>query len=184
MLVLYTFFYGGAIIFKELLTNDRIREREVRLIDEKGTQIGIVSIFEASRMAEERNLDLVQMASNAKPVVCKLMDYGRYRYENLKKEKEAQKKQKVIEIKDIWLSQTIDIGDINTKSKATRKFLEQGNKVRVSIRMKGRQQAHPEVSMKVMEQFFEIVKDVAQIEKEATREGRNVAMILAPTKNN
>ena len=173
-----------AIIFKELLTNNKIKEREVRLIDEKGTQVGIVSIYEASRMAEERNLDLVQMSGSSKPVVCKLMDYGRYRYENLKKEKEALKKQKVIEVKDIWLSQTIDIGDLNTKAKATRKFLEQGNKVRVSIRMKGRQQAHPEVSMKVMEQFFESLKDIAVVEKNATREGRSIAMILAPIKNN
>jgi len=173
-----------AIIFKELLTNNKIKEREVRLIDEKGTQVGIVSIYEASRMAEERNLDLVQMSGSSKPVVCKLMDYGRYRYENLKKEKEALKKQKVIEVKDIWLSQTIDVGDLNTKAKATRKFLEQGNKVRVSIRMKGRQQAHPEVSMKVMEQFFESLKDIAAIEKNATREGRSIAMILAPIKNN
>jgi len=174
----------GAVIFKELITNNRIKEREVRLIDEQGVQVGIVSIYEANRLATERNLDLVQMAGNAKPAVCKLMDYGRYRYENLKKEKEALKKQKVIEVKDIWLSQTIDIGDLNTKSRATRKFLEQGNKVRVSIRMKGRQQAHPEVSMKVMEQFFETVKDIAAIEKPASREGRNIAMIIAPIKNN
>lgn len=176
------FFMEDAIIFKELLTNDRIRDREVRLIDEKGTQVGVISTYEANRIADERNLDLVQMTTGVSPPVCKLMDYGRYRFENLKKAKEAQKNQKVIEIKDVWLSQTIDIGDINTKSRNTRKFLEQGNKVRVSIRMKGRQQAHPEVSMQVMEQFFETVKDIALIEKAATREGRNIAMILAPIK--
>lgn len=182
MRLLTHFFMEGAIIFKELLINEKIREREVRLIDENGNQVGIVSIYEANRIADEKNLDLVQMTAGVTPPVCKLMDYGRYRFENIKKEKESQKNQKIIEIKDIWLSQTIDVGDLNTKCKSTRKFLEQGNKVRVSIRMKGRQQAHPEVSMKVMEQFFEMVKDLAIMEKEATREGRSIAMILAPIK--
>jgi len=170
------------IIFKELLINEKIRDREVRLIDENGVQLGVLNIYEANRIADERNLDLVKMASEAKPPVCKLMDYGRYRYENLKKEKEAKKNQKIVELKDIWLSQTIDIGDMNTKAKSARKFIEQGNKVRVSIRMKGRQQAHPEVSLDVMKEFFEMLKDIALTEKEPLKEGRSIIMILAPIK--
>ena len=170
------------IIFKELLINNQIRDREVRLIDEQGNQLGIISTYEANRIADERNLDLVKMASDAKPPVCKLMDYGRYRYEHIKKEKEAKKNQKVVELKDVWLSQTIDIGDMNTKAKSARKFLEQGNKVRISIKMKGRQQAHPEISVKVLLKFHEMLSDVALIEKEPLKEGRSIIMILTPVK--
>ena len=176
------FFMEDMIIFKELIINEKIREREVRLIDENGVQLGVLSTYEANRIADERNLDLVKMASTAKPPVCKLMDYGKYRFENLKKEKEAKKNQKTVDLKDVWLSQTIDIGDMNTKAKNARKFIEQGNKVRMSIRMKGRQQAHPEVSIKVLKEFFEMLKDIAIIEKEPLKEGRSIMMILAPIK--
>ena len=157
-------------------------DKEVRLIDEKGQQLGIMSKSEALRIAEFRNLDLVNISPMAKPPVCKIMDYGKYRFDMIKKEKEAKKAQKVIEDKEIKLSQTIDIGDINVRAKQTREFLEEGNKVKVSLRMKGRQQEHPEISVAVLENFFEKVKDVASMEKKPTTENRSVFMMLSPIK--
>ena len=169
-------------IKKEHQINAEIRDREVRLIDENGGQLGIVSSREALNIAEERGLDLVKISPNANPPVCKIMNYGKYLFELTKKAKEAKKNQKVVEIKEIWLSMTIDVGDLNTKAKQTSKFLASGNKVKVSIRMKGRQMAHAELALDVMNKFFDLVKDKGVMEKQPLTEGRNVWMMLAPVK--
>ena len=160
--------------------NEDIVEKEVRLVDEDGKQLGIMARNEALRIAEFRNLDLVNISPNTKPPVCKIMDYGKYRFDMIKREKEAKKAQKVIEVKEIKLSQTIDIGDINVRAKQTRDFIEAGNKVKVSLRMKGRQQEHPEISVNVLMNFYEKVKDVATMEKKPTAENRSVFMMLVP----
>lgn len=162
--------------------NEMIRHPEVRLIGADGSQLGIVSSREAQRLAYEANLDLVEISSTATPPVCKIMDYGKYRFEILKKQKEAKKNQKVIELKEIWLSMTIDVGDLNVKAKQTMKFLEAGNKVKVSIRLRGRQNAHSSLGVDVMNKFFELVKEKAIMERRPVLEGRNILMILAPAK--
>lgn len=153
---------------------------EVRLIDMDGSMVGVVSTAQAQRMADERNLDLVLFSPQAVPPVCKILDYGKYRYDQIKKDKQAQKNSKGTEIKEIQLSQTIDIGDLKTKAKHTRAFIEDKNKVKVTIRMRGRQNAHPELSVEMMAKFFEMVSDVAVKEKEPVLEGRNVTMMLGP----
>ena len=162
--------------------NGEIRDREVRLIGATGEQLGIVSSAEALHIAEEAELDLVKISPNANPPVCKIMNYGKYLFELTKKAKEAKKNQKVTEIKEIWLSMTIDIGDLNVKAKQTQKFLLSGNKVKVSIRMRGRQMAHQEIGVDVMKRFYEMVKDSGMIEKQPLTEGRNIWMMLAPLK--
>ena len=146
--------------------------------------MGIVSSFEALRLAEEQNLDLVKIAAQANPPVCKIMDYGKYRFEMLKKQKEARKNKKVVELKEIWLSMTIDVGDLNVKARQAQKFLAGGNKVKVSIRMRGRQNAHSNLGVDVMNRFYAIVGNDAVMEKRPTFEGRNILMILAPSKSN
>lgn len=143
-----------------------------------------MSISEALRIAEEQNLDLVKIAANATAPVCKIMDYGKYRFETLKKQKEAKKNQKVVELKEIWLSMTIDVGDLNVKARQAQKFLTSGNKVKVSIRMRGRQNAHSSLGVDVMNRFYDLVKDVSVMEKRPLLEGRNILMILAPLKSN
>jgi len=132
--------------------------------------------------ADEEGLDLVKISPNAVPPVCKLMNYGKYVFELAKKAKEAKKNQKVVEIKEVWLSMTIDVGDLNVKAKQAQKFLSQGNKVKVSIRMRGRQMAHSSMGIDVMTRFFEIVKDFGVMEKQPLTEGRNIWMMLAPVK--
>jgi len=171
-------------IKEQIQINEDIRDREVRLIGADGQQLGIVSSQEALRLAEESNLDLVKIAAMANPPVCKIMDYGKYKFEQLKKQKEAKKNQKVVELKEIWLSMTIDIGDLNVKARQAQKFLASGNKVKVSIKMRGRQNAHSSLGVDVMNRFFEIVGDVAVMEKRPLFEGRNILMILAPSKSN
>ena len=141
-----------------------------------------MSSREALKIAEEAELDLVKISPNANPPVCKIMNYGKYVFELAKKAKEAKKNQKITEIKEIWLSMTIDIGDLNVKAKQTQKFLQSGNKVKVSIRMRGRQMAHQEIGVEVMKRFFDMVKDFGQIEKQPLTEGRNIWMMLAPNK--
>ena len=169
-------------IKKEHQINEEIRDREVRLIGEDGAQLGVMSAREAQNIADDRGLDLVKISPNAVPPVCKIMNYGKYVFELTKKEKEAKKNQKVVEIKEIWLSMTIDVGDINVKAKQAQKFLSQGNKVKVSIKMKGRQMAHSDLSMDVMKRFYDIVKDFGTMEKQPLMEGRNIWMMLAPNK--
>lgn len=174
------FYCQEDTLIKELLINSDIREKEVRLLDADGTQLGIMSSREANALADERNLDLVMISPTAKPPVCKIMDYGKYRYETTKREKENRKNQKIVEVKEVWLSATIDVGDLNTKAKQANKFISDGNRVRVSIRLKGRQQARPELALKVMTDFFELVKENAQMDKPPVTEGRVVAMLLTP----
>jgi len=165
------------------MINDQIHDREVRLIGSDGSQLGVMSKFEAQRIADSQGLDLVKIAANAKPAVCKIMDYGKYRFDEIKKEKEFKKAQKINEVKEIRLSQTIDIGDINTKLKQAREFLIDGNKVRVNLRMQGRQQAHPEISLEVLNKFAEKLSDISTIDKNPTTEGRIMFLMLSPLKN-
>ncbi len=169
-------------IKKEHQINAEIRDREVRLIGESGEQLGIVSSREALNIAEDAGLDLVKISPNATPPVCKVMNYGKYLFEQAKKAKEQKKNQKVIEIKEVWLSMTIDVGDLNVKAKQAQKFLSAGNKVKVSIRMRGRQMAHSELGLDVMNRFFEMVKDYGTMEKQPLTEGRNIWMMLVPVK--
>ena len=156
--------------------------RTCRLIGEDGAQLGIMPAREAQNLADDKGLDLVKISPNATPPVCKIMNYGKYLFELTKKAKEAKKNQKVVEIKEVQLSMTIDVGDLNVKAKQTLKFLSQGNKVKVSIRMRGRQMAHSELGVDVMNRFFELVKEQGQMEKKPLMEGRNIFMMLAPLK--
>ena len=167
---------------REHQINEEIRDREVRLISDTGEQLGIMSAKEAQAIADEKGLDLVKMAGNATPPVCKIMNYGKFLFEQTKKAKEAKKNQKVVEIKEVWLSMTIDVGDLNVKAKQALKFLSSGNKVKASIRMRGRQMAHAELGVEVMNKFYELVKEQGVIEKAPTTEGRNIWMMLAPLK--
>ena len=162
--------------------NEEIRDAQIRLVGGDGEQLGIMSSKDAQKLAAQQGLDLVKIAPAAVPPVCKLMDYSKYCFEQAKREKEAKKNQKVIEVKEIWLSMTIDVGDLQTKAKQTQKFLSQGNKVKVSIRMKGRQMAHASLGLDVMSKFYELVKEFGAKEKEPLTEGRNIWMMLAPVK--
>lgn len=169
-------------VIKELQINEEIRFREVRLISDDGEQLGIMSSREAMNIAEEKNLDLVLMSPNAKPPVCKIMDYGKYRYDTMKKAKDAKKKQKTIELKEVRLSPNIEQHDLNVKATQARKFLTQGNKVKVSIRFRGRELGRTSMGYGVMDSFMELVKDLGQIEKKPKMEGRAMVMFLEPSK--
>ena len=163
--------------------NGEIRDREIRVISETGEMLGVMSPREAMRLAEEADLDLVKISPNAVPPVCKIMDYGKFKFEQAKKEKENRRNQKVVEIKEVQLSMTIDVGDLNVKAKQATKFLGEGNKVKVSIRLRGRQMAHANLGRDVINNFFEGLKEIAVIEKPINMEGRNIIMILAPKKS-
>lgn len=163
--------------------NGEIRDREIRVISETGEMLGVMSPREAMRLAEEADLDLVKISPNAVPPVCKIMDYGKFKFEQAKKEKENRRNQKVVEIKEVQLSMTIDVGDLNVKAKQATKFLGEGNKVKVSIRLRGRQMAHANLGRDVMNNFFEGLKEIAVIEKPINMEGRNIIIILAPKKS-
>ena len=139
-----------------------------------------MSSQEALRIAYDADLDLVKISPNAQPPVCKVMNYGKFKFEQIKRQKEARKNQKVVELKEIWLSMTIDVGDLNVKAKQAQKFLSAGNKIKVSIRMRGRQNAHSDLGVEVMNKFYQIVENDAVIEKKPLLEGRNILMILAP----
>ncbi len=173
--------YGGVTI-SELMINEQIRDREVRLIGENGEQLGIMSVREALRLAMEAELDLVKVAPTAKPPVCKIIDYGKFRYEMARKEKEAKKKQKVIEVKEVRLSPNIDVNDLNTKTSAARKFLEKGNKVKVTLRFRGREMAHMQASRHILEDFAKSVEDIAAIDKPIKQEGRSLTIFLSAKK--
>ena len=162
--------------------NEEIRDKEVRVISATGEMIGTMSAREALALAEEENLDLVKISPNAVPPVCKIMNYGKFKFEQAKREKENRKNQKVVEVKEIYLSMTIDIGDLNVKAKKTVEMLGDGNKVKVSIRMRGRQQAHAAMGIDVMRRFFDMLGGKAVMDKEPKTEGRNILMILAPAK--
>lgn len=167
---------------KELDINEQIRDKEVRLIGADGTQMGIVSSREALRMAEEANLDLVKIAPQAIPPVCKILDYGKYRFEMQKREKEAKKNQKVVEIKEIRLSLNIDTNDFNTKVNQAAKFLQQGNKIKVSIRFRGREMAHTSLGLDVERRFAEALPG-ANVDKQPKLEGRSMLMFMSPGSN-
>ena len=160
------------------MINEQIRDKEVRLIGEDGEQLGIVPGKEALRLAQEAELDLVKIAPTAKPPVCKIIDYGKYRYELARKEKEAKKKQKVIEIKEVRLSPNIDTNDLNTKVNNAKKFIGKGNKVKVTLRFRGREMAHVQSSKHILDDFAALLEDVAVVEKPAKMEGRSMSMVL------
>ncbi|MBN8208558.1 translation initiation factor IF-3 [Bacillus sp. NTK071] len=160
--------------------NEGIRAREVRLVGADGNQIGVKSKNEALDMARNANLDLVMVAPNAKPPVCRIMDYGKFRYEQQKKEKEARKKQKIITVKEVRLSPNIEEHDFNTKLRNARKFLEKGDKVKASIRFRGRMITHSEIGKKVLEHLAEDCKDISTVESKPKMEGRSMFLILAP----
>ena len=161
------------------MINEHIRDREVRLIGENGELIGIMSAKEAYKLAQEAELDLVKIAPTAKPPVCKIIDYGKYKYELARKEKEAKKKQKVIEIKEVRLSPNIEDNDLNTKVSAAKKFLEKGNKVKVTLRFRGREMAHMASSKHILDDFAKMLEEVAVVEKPAKVEGRSMTLVLA-----
>ena len=161
------------------MINEQIRDREVRLIGENGEQLGIMSAREAFKIAQEAELDLVKVAPMAKPPVCKIIDYGKYKYEQTRKEKEARKKQKTVEIKEVRLSPNIDTNDLNTKINNAKKFISKGNKVKVTLRFRGREMAHVQQSRHILDDFAETLSDVAVVEKPAKMEGRAMSMVLA-----
>lgn len=168
---------------KELQINEEIRDKEVRLIDVDGSQIGVVPTRKALSLAYERKLDLVKVAPNAKPPVCRIMDYGKYKYELAKKEKEAKKKQKVINVKEVRMTPSIEAHDLNVKAKKTIDFLKDGDRVKVSVRFRGRELGHTETGKEVLMKFAQLISEYGTIEKEPRMEGRNMVMFLVPKKD-
>ena len=169
-----------TISSKELQINEAIRDAEIRVIDADGSQLGIMSADKALEMAASKNLDLVKIAPQATPAVCRIMDYGKYKFEQSKREKESKKNQKVINIKEIRLSLGIDSHDFNTKLNQTIKFLNSGNKVKVSIRFRGREMAHTDLGKQLMDKFLDGVKDVGAADKQPKMEGRSMAVVVSP----
>jgi translation initiation factor IF-3 len=167
-------------IAKDMIVNDRIRTNEVRLIGKDGEQIGVIQTKEAMKMAEEASMDLVLVSPNAKPPVARIMDYGKFRYEQQKKERETRKNQKIVNVKEIRLSPTIDDHDFNTKLRNARKFLEKGDKVKVSIRFRGRAITHKEIGRVVLERMAEEASDISVVESKAKMDGRSMFLMLAP----
>ena len=185
----YSFFKTGSkyVVYQylwrcntisDLMINEQIRDREVRLIGADGEQMGIMSARDAQKHAMEAGLDLVKIAPTAKPPVCKIIDYGKYKYELARKEKEAKKKQKTIEIKEVRLSPNIEENDLNTKVNNARKFLTKGNKVKVTLRFRGREMAHMQSSKHILEEFAQVLSDIAVVEKAPKVEGRSMTMFL------
>lgn len=172
--------YRRCRIIKELQINEEIREKEVRLIDVDGAQLGVVSLKRAMEVSAERDLDLVNVAPSAKPPVCKVMDYGKYKYELAKKEKEARKNQKIINVKEIRLTPNIELHDLNVKANRAIEFLKDGDKVKVAVRFRGREMGHTQLGRVVLDDFFELISEVGKIEKAAKLEGRNMVMFVMP----
>ena len=183
MLCLLFYFYIIILwrckTISDFMINEQIRDKEVRLVGDDGEQLGVMPIKEAMRLAREAELDLVKIAPTAKPPVCKIIDYGKYKYELARKEKEAKKKQKVIEIKEVRLSPNIEDNDLNTKVSAAKKFLEKGNKVKVTLRFRGREMAHMASSKHILDDFAKMLEEVAVVEKPAKVEGRSMTLVLA-----
>ena len=169
---------------KELQINEQIRDKELRVIDSDGTQLGIMSLRQAMEIAEKKNLDLVKIAPQANPPVCKIIDYGKFRFEQAKREKEARKNQRVVEIKEVRLSLNIDTHDFETKKNHALRFISEGNKVKASIRFRGREMGHPELGLEIMRRFADAMSEVANVEKPAKLEGRTMLMFLAPSPPN
>lgn len=175
----YTIFLMEGKTISDLFINEQIRDKEVRVIGEDGEQLGIMSAKEALKLAEEAGVDLVKIAPTAKPPVCKIVDYGKFKYEQTRKEKEAKKKQKVVEIKEIRLSPNIDTNDLNTKVNAAKKFISKGDRVKVTLRFRGREMAHMNTSKHILDDFAQALADVAVVDKAPKVEGRSMTMFLA-----
>jgi translation initiation factor IF-3 len=175
---------GGSTITRPVQTrvNERIRIREVRLVDENGQQVGVVPTMQALEMARDRGLDLVEVAPNAIPPVCRLMDYGKYRYEQSRKERESRKNQTVVELKEVRIRPKIDDHDLETKGRNAAKFLDAGDKVKVSVLFRGREMAHPEIGRGLLDQLIELLRPHGSVEQAPKIEGRTMTMILAPLK--
>lgn len=175
--------YMEVQIISDLMVNGQIRDKEVRLIANNGEQLGIMSAREAQKLADEAGLDLVKISPKAKPPVCKIIDYGKYKYEQTRKEKLAKKKQKVIDIKEVRMSPNIDTNDLNTKINHARKFLAKGARVKVTLRFRGRELAHVNSSKGILDDFAKALEDVAAVDKKPKFEGRSMTMFLAPKNN-
>ena len=174
----YFIVYWEGKKISDLMVNEQIRDREVRVIGENGEQLGIMPSREAMRLAEEAGLDLVKIAPTAKPPVCKIVDYGKFRYEQTRKEKEAKKKQRIIDVKEIRLSPNIDKNDLNTKVNSAKKFITKGDKVKITLRFRGREMAHMANSKHILDDFAQALSDIAVIEKAPKVEGRSMTMFL------
>ncbi len=174
----------GAISRQEKVrVNEEIRAREVLVIDSDGKKLGVMSSFKALNIAREKGLDLVEVAPNAKPPVCRIMDYGKYKYQQQKKAQEAKRKQKQVEVKTVKVRPRTDEHDLNVRIKQARQFLEKGNKVKVVVMFRGREQAHVDIGRMQMDRIFKAVEDIAQVEKQPVKQGRDMIMILAPKKS-
>ena len=178
LITIHFFNYHGGVIISDLMINGQIRDKEVRLIANDGEQLGVMSAREAQKLADEAGLDLVKISPQAKPPVCKIIDYGKYRYEQARKEKEAKKKQRTVEVKEVRLSPNIETNDLNTKVNNAKKFISIGNKVKVTLRFRGREMAHVQQSKHILDDFAQLLGDIAVIEKPAKLEGRSMSMVL------
>ena len=174
----YPLFLWRCTVISDLMINEQIRDKEIRLIGADGEQLGIMSAKDAMKLAREADVDLVKIAPSATPPVCKLIDYGKYKYELIRKEKEAKKKQKVIDVKEVRLSPNIEENDINTKATSARKFLAKGDRVKVTLRFRGREMAHVQSSKQILDVFSERMADVAVVDKAPKMEGRSMTMFL------
>lgn len=175
-------FRGYKNIFKQLLINEQISASQVRLIGSNGEQYGVVPIRQARETAESQGLDLVLISTSSSVVVCKIMDYGKYKFEQIKKEKEMKKNQKIVEFKEIQLSMTIDAHDLETKARHANRFLSEGNKVKIVLRMRGRQQAYSQNGVEIVKKFFEMLAQNGTVDKEPEITGRNILLIVSPKK--
>ena len=183
LITIHFFYYRGGFIISDLMINGQIRDKEVRLIANDGEQLGVMSAREAQKLADEAGLDLVKISPKAKPPVCKIIDYGKYKYEQTRKEKLAKKKQKVIDVKEVRMSPNIDTNDLNTKINHAKKFLAKGARVKVTLRFRGRELAHVNASKYILDDFAKALEDVATIDKKPKFEGRSMTMFLAPKNN-
>ena len=183
LITIHFFNYHGGVIISDLMINGQIRDKEVRLIANDGEQLGVMSAREAQKLADEAGLDLVKISPKAKPPVCKIIDYGKYKYEQTRKEKLAKKKQKVIDVKEVRMSPNIDTNDLNTKINHAKKFLAKGARVKVTLRVRGRELARVNASKDILDDFAKALEDVATIDKKPKFEGRSMTMFLAPKNN-
>ena len=183
LITIHFFNYHGGVIISDLMINGQIRDKEVRLIANDGEQLGVMSAREAQKLADEAGLDLVKISPKAKPPVCKIIDYGKYKYEQTRKEKLAKKKQKVIDVKEVRMSPNIDTNDLNTKINHAKKFLAKGARVKVTLRFRGRELAHVNASKYILDDFAKALEDVATIDKKPKFEGRSMTMFLTPKNN-
>ena len=183
LITIHFFNYHGGVIISDLMINEQIRDREVRVIGTDGQQLGVMSSRDAQKLADEAGLDLVKISPKAKPPVCKIIDYGKYKYEQTRKEKLAKKKQKVIDVKEVRMSPNIDTNDLNTKINHAKKFLAKGARVKVTLRFRGRELAHVNASKYILDDFAKALEDVATIDKKPKFEGRSMTMFLAPKNN-